>query len=124
YELVAACAFVFETRPNLMLSDLIFRFRLKPNVQLNPVFLWGLLTAPSKRRQVQILAGGSAGSMPNISKGRLWALPIEVPPLALQTEFARLVTEVRSMEAEQASSGRRLEHLFQSLLHRAFQGEL
>lgn len=124
YELVAACAFVFETRPNLMLSDLIFRFRLKTGVQVNPVFLWGLLTAPRKRRQVQILAGGSAGSMPNISKGRLWALPIEVPPLALQTEFARLVTEIRSMEVEQASSGRRLEHLFQSLLHRAFQGEL
>lgn len=124
YELVAACALVFETRPNLMLSDLIFRFRLKPDIQINPVFLWGLLTAPSKRRQVQILAGGSAGSMPNISKGRLWALPIEVPPLALQTEFARLVTEIRSMEVEQASSGRRLEHLFQSLLHRAFQGEL
>lgn len=124
YELVAACAFVFETRPNLMLSDLIFRFRLKPDVQLNPVFLWGLLTAPSKRRQVQILAGGSAGSMPNISKGRLLALQIEVPPLPLQAEFARLVTEIRGMEAEQESSGRRLEELFQSLLHRAFRGEL
>lgn len=124
YELVAACAFVFETRPNLMLSDLIFRFRLKTGIQLNPVFLWGLLTAPRKRKQVQVLAGGSAGSMPNISKGRLWALPIEVPPLALQTEFARRVTEIRELESKQAASRRRLEDLFQSLLHRAFQGEL
>ena len=44
FELVAACAYVFETRPKLMLSDLIFRLQLKPGVQIDPLFLWGLLT--------------------------------------------------------------------------------
>jgi type I restriction enzyme S subunit len=124
YELVAACAFVFETRRTLMLSDLIFRFRLKPDVHLNPVFLWGLLTTPGKRKQVQTLASGSAGSMPNISKGRLLALPIEVPPLPLQEEFAKRVTEIRELKARQAASRARLDALFQSMLHRAFHGEL
>jgi type I restriction enzyme S subunit len=124
YELVAACALVFETRPKLMLSDLIFRFRLKPDVQLNPVFLWGLLTTRSKRKQVQTLASGSAGSMPNISKGRLVALPIEVPPLALQEEFAKRVTAIRDLESWQAASRKRLYSLFQSMLHRAFRGDL
>ncbi|MBI3809761.1 MAG: restriction endonuclease subunit S [Nitrospirae bacterium] len=124
YELVAACAVVFETRPKLMLSDLIFRFRLKPGVELDPVYLWGLLTVPGKRRQVQVLAGGSAGSMPNISKGRLLTLPIEVPPFPLQKEFAARVTDIRAMESEQAASRRRLENLFQSMLHRAFNGSL
>ena len=123
-ELVAACAFVFETGPKLLLSDLIFRFRLKSGAELNPVFLWGLLTVPSKRKQVQSLAGGSAGSMPNISKGRLLTLPIECPPLTSQMEFARRVTGIRELEAAQAASGRRLEELFQSLLDRAFKGEL
>ena len=124
YELVAACALVFETRPKLMLSDLIFRFRLKPGVELNPVYLWGLLTVPSKRGQVQAFASGSAGSMPNISKGRLLTLPIETPPLPLQKEFATRVSEIRAMQAEQAASHCRLDDLFQSMLHRAFQGEL
>jgi type I restriction enzyme S subunit len=124
YELVAACAFVFETRPRLMLSDLLFRFRLKPDIEINPVFLWGLLTVPNKRRQVQALAGGSAGSMPNISKGRLMTLPIEVPPLPLQNEFAQRMTEIRELEANQAISRTRLDALFQSMLHRAFNGEL
>jgi type I restriction enzyme S subunit len=124
YELVAACALVFETRPKLMLSDLIFRFRLKSNIQLNPVFLWGLLIVPSKRRQVQALAGGAAGSMPNISKGRLLTLSIEVPPISMQDEFAMRVVEIEALEAEQAASRRRLEELFQSLLHRAFKGKL
>ncbi|MDP1997277.1 MAG: restriction endonuclease subunit S, partial [Gallionella sp.] len=124
YELVAACAFVFETRPKLMLPDLIFRFRLKPNVELNPIFLWGLLTVASKRKQVQALAGGSAGSMPNISKGRLMMLPIEIPPLPLQQEFAQRVGEIRALQAAQAASRERTEHLFQSMLHRAFSQEL
>ena len=124
YELVAACAFVFETHPKLMLSDLIFRFRLKPDTQLNPLFLWGLLTVPSKRRQVQALASGSAGSMPNISKKRLVTLQIEVPPFSLQKEFAARVEETRAMQSEQAARRKRLDDLFQSMLHRAFNGEL
>jgi type I restriction enzyme S subunit len=124
YQLVAACAFVFETRPKLMMSDLIFRFRIKTGVDLNAVFLTGLLTGPSKRKQVQTLASGSAGSMPNISKARLMTLPIELPPLSLQKEFAHRVTEIRELEIEQADSRRRLDDLFQSMLHRAFNGEL
>jgi len=102
YGLVAACAFVFDTRPKLMLSDLIFRFRLKPSAKINPVFLWGLLTVSNKRKQVQTLASGSAGSMPNISKGRLMTLPIEVPPLELQKEFAERVAEIRYVELAQS----------------------
>jgi len=34
------------------------------------------------------------------------------------------VTEIRAMEVEQATSRRRLDDLFQSMLHRAFSGEL
>lgn len=124
YELVAASAFVFGTRPKLMLSDLLFRFRLKPGTAINPIFLWGLLNVPSKRRQVQALASGSAGSMPNISKGRLMTLLIEMPPLSLQKKFAQRVTEIRQIESAQATSRACLDALFQSMLHRAFSGEL
>jgi len=51
-------------------------------------------------------------------------LPIEVPPLPLQKEFANRVTEIRGLEAEQTASCKRLDELFQSMLHRAFQAEL
>ena len=124
YELVGACAYVFETRPKLLLPDLIFRLRPQEGAPVEPVYLWGLLTNAAKRREVQTLAGGSAGSMPNISKARLKTLTIELPPLPLQREFAARVAEVRAMEAAQAESRRRLDALFQSLLHRAFAGEL
>jgi len=47
-----------------------------------------------------------------------------LPPLPLQKEFAARVSQIRAVQAEQSASRHRLEHLFQSLLHRAFQGEL
>jgi type I restriction enzyme S subunit len=60
----------------------------------------------------------------NINLKILSELTIPVPPLPLQKEFAKWVTEIRGMEAEQAVSRGRLEDLFQSLLHRAFNEEV
>jgi restriction endonuclease S subunit len=51
-------------------------------------------------------------------------LELALPPLSLQKEFAQRVTEIREMKAEQTTSRRRLDDLFQAMLHRAFSGEL
>jgi type I restriction enzyme S subunit len=55
-----------------------------------------------------------------INLGDLRKLPVPVPPLSLQQEFAQRVTGIRAMEAEQAGSRKRLDDLFQAMLHRAF----
>ncbi len=60
----------------------------------------------------------------NINLQTLRNLELRVPPVELQRTFAVRVSEIREMGAEQAASRRRLDDLFQSLLHRAFQGEL
>ncbi len=60
----------------------------------------------------------------NINLRILSELTIPVPPLPLQKEFAQRVTEIRELEAAQSASRQRLEALFQSMLHRAFNGEL
>lgn len=56
----------------------------------------------------------------NINLRILSKLVIPVPPLPLQQEFAQRVSEIRGLEAAQAASRQRTEHLFQSMLHRAF----
>ena len=55
---------------------------------------------------------------------KLKSLRIPVPPVPLQRQFATYLAEVRAMEAQQAASRRRIDDLFQSLLDRAFKGEL
>jgi hypothetical protein len=47
-----------------------------------------------------------------------------IPPLSLQQQFAARVAEVCVLEECQRVSRDRLDDLFQSLLHRAFTGEL
>jgi type I restriction enzyme S subunit len=123
-DLVAACALVTHTRPRLMLSDLIFRIRLKPHAQVEPAFIHGLLTQPSKRRAIQALAGGSAGSMPNISKEKLRTVLVEMPPIALQRTFATRVAEIDNLKALHRGHLAKLDALFASLQHRAFRGDL
>lgn len=62
--------------------------------------------------------------LPILNKSRFSEIEIPIPPLALQNEFAQRVTETRELEARQATSHARLDALFQSMLHRAFNGEL
>ena len=124
YDLVAASAFVFETPPRLMLPDLIFRLRIKEKAPVRAEYLWGLLTHPGKRRSIQSLAGGSAGSMPNISKAKLLSHLIELPPKPLQDKFAELMHTHYRMKCKRQELVAEQSSMFDALVQRAFRGEL
>jgi type I restriction enzyme S subunit len=124
YELVAAVALVHETPPRLLLPDLIFRFRLRPSAAIQPAFLHRLLISPTKRGEIQRLAGGSAGSMPNISKSKLESVMIELPPVDLQKKFSRRMAVIEALKKANRTGLDLAEKLFASLQHRAFRGEL
>lgn len=66
----------------------------------------------------------TGSAQPKLNQANMNRMPIPVPPLPLQKEFAARVSDIRAMQAEQAASRRRLDELFQSMLHRAFNGEL
>jgi type I restriction enzyme S subunit len=46
--------------------------------------------------------------------------PAYIPPLPLQQKFVCLVEQVERLRAVQREASRQAEHLFASLLHRAF----
>lgn len=66
----------------------------------------------------------TGSAQPKLNQGNMNRLLIPVPPLPLQKEFAERVAEIRAMETAQAESRKKLDALFQSLLHRAFAGEI
>ncbi|MCJ7699039.1 restriction endonuclease subunit S [Candidatus Bathyarchaeota archaeon] len=66
----------------------------------------------------------SNSNPPSIRKTTIEDWRIMLPPLSQQKKFADRVTEIRMLESDQAASRLRLEALFQSLLHHAFNGEL
>lgn len=124
YELVAACVYVWKTPPKLMMSDLIFRLVPRDGNSVNSIFLQALLSFPSKRKMIQRLAGGAAGSMPNISKARLLAHRIEVPPISLQNEFAEVMQKTEALKQKMISQSEELEKQFQALMQNVFNGKL
>jgi type I restriction enzyme S subunit len=123
-ELVGATTYVYSTPANLILPDKLWRFVWSRPLEVDPLYVWWLLQSSTIRRELSVLATGTGGSMKNISKPKLLSLVVPVPPLQLQRQFAARVAEIRAFQARQAESRRRLDDLFQSMLHRAFQGEL
>lgn len=99
----------------------LIRFKFDQKEVL-PIFIASFLQTPAYWQQLN--SHKRAVAQPNVNAKQLASIRLPLPPLPLQKEFAARVSEIRAMQAEQAASRRRLENLFQSMLHRAFQGEL
>ncbi len=95
---------------------------LLPKQPIEPEFLRWSLQAQHPHLLNQVSTAGHGTK--KLDSDRLRAVTIPIPPLPLQKEFAARVSEIRAAQSEQSASRRRLENLFQSMLHRAFKGEL
>lgn len=69
-------------------------------------------------------AGNTTSGLVTLNMTRIKQCAVPLPPLPLQKQFASAVGEIRAMQEKQAAARRRLDDPFQSLLHRAFRGEL
>ncbi len=123
FELVGACAYVFSTEKRLMLPDTIFRLNYDIT-KCNPIYLWFLLKHVGFTKRIKLLATGTAGSMPNISKAKLNKLNIPLPPLKLQSQFAEQIKKIKKQKQQAQANLQKSEDLFNSLLQKAFKGEL
>lgn len=120
YQLVGASAYVWETAGRILLPDLIFRLNLGSSEEVDPIYLWSLLSTPSKREQLRALASGAAASMPNISKERLRGLAVELPPLKRQLEFSRTVRDAHKFDGQRSKADSLATQAFHSLVAAAF----
>lgn len=123
YEMVGASAYVFSSPGNLMIPDTIFRLKYIES-KVNPIFLWLTINHENYRQEIQRLASGSAGSMPNISKSRLMNKKIYLPPVDKQNQFAERVQAIEAQKTQAQASLAQAEDLFNSLLQKAFKGDL
>jgi len=121
-ELVGAVAYVPADHQNLALPDKIWRFAWKCDAE--PLFYHALFSNPTIRRRISQLSSGTGGSMKNVSKAKLKAMPIPSVGLNSQREFVqrvRILSDYRqSVNIALATD----DELFASLQSRAFQGEL
>ena len=115
-------AMLEQDLPNCIHQNHVFRVRVE-RLKLDPVYFAKFLLIGEARRYFLGCAKRTT-NLASINMTQLRALPVLLPPLTLQKEFAARVSDIRAMQAEQVASRRRLDDLFKSMLHRAFQGEL
>lgn len=127
-DLVGACAIVRSTRPRLMLSDKIFRFRFRPESNLIPEYLDHALKSPALRTQIVTAATGTSPTMKNISKEKVLALLVPDVPEAEQrrvvAELDVLQSKLDSVTALQTETAAELDAMLPAILDKAFKGAL
>jgi type I restriction enzyme, S subunit len=62
--------------------------------------------------------------MTGLNMGIIKDLALPLPPMSLQLKFDQIVRRHNALHSQQREAARQAEHLFQTLLHRAFRGEL
>lgn len=92
---VAISCLVEATRPRLMLSDKIIRFR--PKARVVGSFMALCLNAGRTAAYLEQAKSGMAASQVNISQAKLKAAPIPVPPLDEQDRIVAAVTELLTL---------------------------
>jgi type I restriction enzyme S subunit len=88
-----------------------------------PEFIWAYMNT-SFIKQVLFDKARRAIGMANINAQELRALPVVIPDLETQRAFARVLSGVDSIGGRLSRTKEKLDQLFQTLLHRAFSGDL
>lgn len=95
---------------------------LRPTEKIRPEFLESALNSPSCYAQSQRYTHGIANR--DLGLTRIRKIQLSLPPLHLQDQFCKLRQAVLKKYAIQEQSVHESENLFNSLLQKAFRGEL
>jgi type I restriction enzyme S subunit len=105
----------------MCLGQRMMLFTAKTGVSTNE-FIWALLNSPGIQHQIRLLTAGAAAPRINISDIRQFR--VIVPPIELQQRFSAFVLEMRNQATNLTQSRKEIENLLNSLVQRAFRGEL
>lgn len=101
----------------------VFRVRVRDRTKLDPVYLnWHLSSRYG--RDYFLRSAKQTTGIATINSSQLRAFPVVLPPLEIQLEFRSTVEQVQSQQQANFRQRARLDELFASLQHRAFEGAL
>jgi type I restriction enzyme S subunit len=126
-ELVGAVVLVRQDYPNLLLSDKTLRLVFVSDKLLRFYIIQALRT-PWVRRVYEELATGTSDSMRNLSQEKILSAPVPLPPFVEQqtivAELERRFSLITQLEKTIETDLARANRLRQSILKRAFAGQL
>jgi len=118
---------VRSTRSRLMVCDTVYRFRCQES-RVVPAFLELALNSPSVAAEIDRRKSGINDSGVSLTHDKVGSVLVPLPPLAEQTrivtEVERRLSVVEELEAVVSANLQRATRLRQSILQKAFTGEL
>jgi type I restriction enzyme S subunit len=97
--------------------------RIVPNEKLiNKSFLLRFIFGDNFKNKIEKFS--STSLQPNVSNKQIEGIEIMLPPLLLQNQFSERVQAIEEQKAQAQASLEKAEELFNSLLQKAFKGEL
>ena len=90
--------------------------------KLKKEYLVAFLSNPNMR--IEFLKRASTTTIPDLSHGQFYDINIIVPPIKLQDQFAERLKAIEEQKSIAQASAIKSEELFNSLLQRAFNGDL
>jgi len=95
---------------------------IRPTDKVNPVYLHALITSEQFNKMLQSIGAGAA--VPQLTATQLKKLSIISPSIIKQKQFAERIQHIEVQKQQAQASLQKSEDLFNSLLQRAFKGEL
>lgn len=100
-----------------------YLIRLRTNDKANPYFIWAYLNSKHGKVVLRHMCKSIVG-MANINAQELQNIKILLPPITLQNQFAERIQHIEAQKQQAQASLEQSNNLFNSLLQKAFTGEL
>lgn len=115
--LVGESCYVTEAHPSLFLPDRIWQLKPKDRAKINMRWLSFMLQSAAYRRHVEVHATGTSGSMKNLPKAKLLALPVSYPAPSEQVKIAQILDTLDTAIHETEAIIAKLKAVKHGLLH-------
>lgn len=119
-ELVGKAA-IYTDDETCLFNNNLMRVRFTP--EANSTYIWAALRRPALRHELEIRKSGTTSVFAIYAKD-LKTVSISLPPIDLQTAFARAIDQLAVRRDKLRRAQTTLDDLFSSLQQRAFRGEL
>ncbi|SNR33120.1 restriction endonuclease subunit S [Flavobacterium sp. ov086] len=120
-DLVGRCLITYPNEEKVTYSGFCIRFR-KSSLYLSDMYLVQLMR--NKLFKKYIFKNGRGANIQNINQELLSKIEIQLPPINLQNKFAEFILQIETQKQQAQEALEKSEALFQSLLQKAFKGEL
>lgn len=122
YEGSAKPCLIPAVQEPLIFESSLIRVRLNRDI-LDPIFFFSYMLQP-RARETYVFPHVTRSTISGINQAGLQRVQVLVPPISIQKDYRRLYERVKSLGSSHEGNMELLDNLFNSLLQRAFRGEL